>query len=161
MKLINNDYLFQGDLKPCTTNSSKDIEMRPIFLLLLLFPFSVLAEYDFQNDIDLMATPLDQRANKWLCEPKVHRICSKDKCDESDSKVWIKINFKEGTYSRCDSKGCNNRLMSYFESGVYTRVQVNGAGTMVTVLNDGTEYSSAVSFGTSFILSFGSCRPIG
>ena len=81
-------------------------------------------------------------------------------CEQApENTVWMELDFESGTYSRCDPKGCDIYTVTYSSGGVFTTVRLSQVGTLLKVVNDGSEFIDVATVGVAVITSFGTCQP--
>lgn len=107
----------------------------------------------------LAASPLSNRAAKWLCSPTRKFVCTVDGCAQVPATTTIKLDMASHAYSRCDAKGCDTYPQTRPNTGgIFTHLSPT-ASTVFKVLNDGSAYVETASLGLSVHLTFGECRP--
>ncbi|OGL64895.1 MAG: hypothetical protein A3J27_13790 [Candidatus Tectomicrobia bacterium RIFCSPLOWO2_12_FULL_69_37] len=104
---------------------------------------------------------LASRAPVWRCEPARKLACGRAGCADERDRAWVALDFPRGAYRRCDRKGCETRPMTHRVSGMFTLIDLKDGGTFLRAVNDGSEYSEAVSEKDGVVLSFGACLPAG
>jgi hypothetical protein len=135
--------------------------MRPMVLLLLALVLDSPAVLADAQDADLVARRLADRAPRWRCPVRVRYICSSRGCEVgAGAATWLVLDFAQGRYQRCDGQGCDTYPLRHAAAGIYTTASPGmHRGTVLKLVNDGSEFAEAASLGTTLVNSFGSCAP--
>lgn len=96
-------------------------------------------------------------AEEWYCSPTVKFYCERKGCKNIQPTVWVTLDFSTQSYGRCDKQGCDQYSMTSSVSGIYILAVAQG-GTILKMMNDGSEFVEVVSLGTTTYISFGSCE---
>jgi hypothetical protein len=90
-------------------------------------------------------------SQKQVCRPGVE-------CEQTKNSIVVRIDWNQGTYSRCDAKGCDALSMQFAVSGDFLNIEVPGRGMLAKISKDGSSYVEVATFMTNVIVSFGSCK---
>lgn len=104
-----------------------------------------------------------RRVDAWQklnCTPKTRLDCTGTNCTQSQPVVYLILDRQKKTFSRCDTKGCNEYNASFASSGVYTNMQASSPqGMMIKVLGT-REYIEIATVGLRSVFQHGSCVEI-
>jgi hypothetical protein len=107
--------------------------------------------------IEHLIRPLADRASRWRCDIAKRFICTSAGCRQGRSGgTWVLLDFRDGSYQRCDAKGCDRYALLYTAGGIYTTAS-GGLEIFLKVLNDGSEFLESLAAGTSAFLGYGRC----
>lgn len=95
----------------------------------------------------------------WRCMPtKVFR-CKQSQCNEEKATIWIEIDFDKAEYRRCDQVGCSNFAFDFRPSGAFVTL-IFSPGTLFKAMRDGSEFVEVVTYFTTTLNYFGSCKDL-
>lgn len=117
-----------------------------------------------QSGTNTLERTLIERADRWRCEPSVQWTCTlQHGCLKSESRptVWVRLDFTEMTYGRCDANGCDSYPLTIMTGGAFTvAAPADRRGVFLKAWNDGSEFSEVTSAGTATLTAFGRCLPL-
>lgn len=94
---------------------------------------------------------------KLKCTPTTKVFCDRTSCEKDSPSVWVELDRRAKTFSRCDVKGCDTYKGNFETAGVFTNIQgVTPMGTMIKVLGD-RKYIEVATIGLSSLISNGTC----
>ncbi len=110
--------------------------------------------------LPLRALAYEQNVGALLCAPKSKVVCGPSDCDRDTgpSKTWMRVDLNAGTYSRCDSKGCDTYDATITESGLFTIIELSGRGASMKLQSATGDFVDLATAGTSAFISHGKCR---
>ncbi len=79
-------------------------------------------------------------------------------CQPIENSIIVRIDWKQGTYSRCDAKGCDDLKMNFAIVGEFINVDVPGRGMLAKMSKDGSSYVEVATLMTTVLMSFGRCE---
>jgi len=146
-------------------NEVDHMRLQLLLLAALLPAASACGEDSLSDDLkaltDLATRSLEDRALKWECVPSARYVCTSEGCERNPGGVSVRLNFRDNTYDRCDSKGCDSHPMTAAAGGIFTSVSLPGSGgTFLKVLNDGSQYVEAAALHLAVHQNFGACKPM-
>jgi hypothetical protein len=96
-------------------------------------PLERQARHDLELGKASWATPqLWAKVATLECRPTRMDVCDADGCTSSKSATFIRLTPGNGSYQRCDSKGCNSYHATVSYSGIWTTFALPGAFARVT-----------------------------
>jgi hypothetical protein len=101
--------------------------------------------------------PAPASADIWRCEASTVVVCDRAQCQENKPSVWLMVDFDRKTYSRCDSKSCDQYQMMAVPSGIFVNVVYNPS-SIFKATADGSEYIEVATSGLATYSQFGTCR---
>ena len=104
---------------------------------------------------------LAAQSPEWRCETERKWECQLPfGCEELDpTRVWVDINFSEGTYQRCDDGGCDAYRITVTERGLFTYIRLDEHPDTFMKIGLASYFVEVATRGISPINSFGVCRP--
>lgn len=118
-----------------------------------------LEPFDFKNVFD-RAERYFKDAKSWKklkCEPQSGFICTKHACKERDMNIFLILDKKTKTISRCDEKECESFAADFKQTGAFFNIQTEGPiGTLVRVLGD-SRYKEITTVGLDAYIANGNC----
>ena len=117
-------------------------------------------EHEIDKLRKLVAFPLHERATKWRCESSSKQMCSAKRCESTEPKTWIELDFENTIYSRCTTSGCNSYRMTVNTCGIFTSISGTDMDFAFKAVNDGSEFVDSIYAMTVAHLLFGSCQSL-
>lgn len=94
---------------------------------------------------------------KLKCTPVSKVFCDRTSCEQDKPTVWIVLDRKAQTFSRCDVKGCDVYQGKFESDGAFTNIQGQSPiGTMIKVLGD-KKYIEIATINLGSFISSGIC----
>ncbi len=98
-------------------------------------------------------------AVQYRCEISEMFYCAeKEGCRVIPSTLWSLIDTEANTYSRCDSRGCDNYAARFIPSGAFLNAELPGSGIIVKMSKDGSSFVEVTTLATQVYTNFGSCH---
>lgn len=91
------------------------------------------------------------------CEIHSKFSCSTARCDSVASSVANRIDLERGTYSRCDSRGCDDYNAVISRSGDFLNIALPEHGMLAKVSTIDGGFLEVVTVGLSTLISSGTC----
>jgi hypothetical protein len=79
-------------------------------------------------------------------------------CQSIKNSIIIRIDWNQGSYSRCDAKGCDDFSMQFLPSGDFINVDVTGHGMLAKISKNGASFTEVITIMETAIVSFGNCK---
>jgi hypothetical protein len=96
---------------------------------------------------------------QWRCEPTSRHICADGQCRPTAlTGEYAELDLATNEYRRCDLRDCTKHVAEFSISGIFTIVDVPGAGIMVKMFSDGSGFVDVATISTRAIVSQGACR---
>lgn len=100
------------------------------------------------------------------CFPQSRFDCADDGCIPNAPGTYFFVDYgtDQGTYFRCDAKGCDPYPVTVTPSGIYTQFSPSGGQAMLfkvttdDVLGTKGEFVDVATIGTNTVTSFGKCN---
>ena len=105
----------------------------------------------------LLVWPTYASADTWRCDAARLIVCNEGQCQEAPPSVWLIVDFDRKTYSRCDSKGCDQYQMMALPSGIFVNVVYNPS-SIFKATADGSEYVEVTTLGLATYSQSGTCK---
>lgn len=101
----------------------------------------------------------EQKSTSLRCEFTSKFVCSGASCEQIVStETHILVDTEKGSYSRCDSRGCDNYKPIISKSGVFTNVALPKNGSVVKIQNDEMSVVDVATIGLHPLVSHGTCK---
>jgi hypothetical protein len=103
-------------------------------------------------------------SNSAIAKTMTCRIATKFSCDAGEGckplkpAIWNVIDLERQTYSRCDTRGCDNYDARVHRSGEFIVIDVPGRGMVAKLASNFSSFLEVTTIGTSALNSFGSCE---
>ena len=92
------------------------------------------------------------------CDISKKYVCESDGCKSVPAAVWNLVDSVSGSYSRCDSRGCDRLQAQLSQSGVFINIDVPGHGLIAKMTADASSFHEIATLEHIIYISFGSCR---
>ena len=119
-----------------------------------------LESFDFKKVFD-KAERYFKAAKSWKkikCEPKSGFICTKHTCNKRDINIYLILDKKTKTISRCNDTECESFAADFKQTGAFFNIQTEGPiGTLVRVLGD-SRYKEITTVGLDAYIANGNCE---
>lgn len=97
---------------------------------------------------------------KLKCSPTSKVFCDRTSCTSDTPSVWVILDRRAKTFSRCDTKGCDTYDGQFESAGAFTNIQSkNPMGEMIKVLGD-RKYIEIATLNLGLFISSGVCTEI-
>ena len=91
-----------------------------------------------------------------VCRPKTKQVCQSDGCKTVPALVWLRLKPETGSYSRCDSQGCDKYEGKVSHSGSWTTIDVSERALLARLAGGGS-YVEVAAQGDAIYVSHGQC----
>ena len=94
---------------------------------------------------------------KLKCTPTSKIFCDRTSCEQDNPSVWLELDRRAKTFSRCDTKGCDTHKGEFESAGAFTNIQGESPmGTIIKVLGD-RKYIEIATLNLGSFISSGVC----